>query len=165
MAHSLSMITSTTESTDRGNLTALEAIKVQRDALKNFYKLKEQRESAKPHLKTHLEDKSTMYVGDFDPAKIEDIKKFINEEHYLNILKLENEVLERLSNSKSEIKSIIYNNYYELIKINNVLEELLKPQDGKIYFDTIKENLDKTRSNIEKLKSTDLDIFDDLQEH
>lgn len=141
----------------------MEAIKAQRDALKNFYKLKEQAQAPQSQVKTHPHDASSVYVGDIDPSQIKDIKKFINEESYLNILKVENEVLDRLSNSKSEIKSIIYNNYYELIKINNVLEELLKPKDGKIYFDQIKTNLDSVRSNMEKLKSTNLDIFGDLK--
>lgn len=148
---------------NRGNKSALEAIKAQRDALKNFYKLKEQAQAPQSQVKTHPHDASSVYVGDIDPSQIKDIKKFINEESYLNILKVENEVLDRLSNSKSEIKSIIYNNYYELIKINNVLEELLKPKDGKIYFDQIKTNLDSVRSNMEKLKSTNLDIFGDLK--
>ncbi|TID15821.1 hypothetical protein CANINC_004351 [Pichia inconspicua] len=151
------------ESGNRGNKVALEAIKAQRDALKNFYKLKEQTQAPQSQVKTHPENASNLYVGDIDPSQIKDLRKFIEEEHYLNILKVENEVLDRLSNSKSEIKSIIYNNYYELIKINTVLEELLKPKDGKIYFDEINNNLEKVRSNMEKLRSTNLDIFGDLK--
>lgn len=157
------MTTRSNEPPHRNNIESLEAIKAQRDALKNFYKLKEQITSENSPVKVHPEDQSKIFTGNIDPNTIGDIKQFINEEHYLNILKLENEVLDRLSNSKSEIKSIIYNNYYELIKINNVLEELLKPKDDDIYFDTIKANLDTVKSNLTKLRSVDLDILGDLQ--
>lgn len=144
---------------DADKMAALEAIKAQRAALKNFYKLKEDTEAEESSAPKNTPSYS---LGEAEPACIEDLDEYIATEPYLNLLKTENKVLEKLSSSKSEIKSIIYNNYYELIKINNVLEDLIKPNDGKVYFETITENLHAIRNNIEQIKTSDIDIFDDL---
>jgi hypothetical protein len=139
--------------------SALDAIKEQRAALKNFYNL--QQRTKHDEIPQH-KNLSSVSVADIGPSEIEDIDRFIATESYLNILKAENKVLDKLNSSKSEIKSIIYNNYYELIKINDVLEELTKPTDGKAYFESINENLNTIRSNLTKIEGCDIDIFDDL---
>lgn len=141
--------------------SALDAIKEQREALKNFYKLQQQKRDD-DEIPQVQQNSSSFTLNDIDPPDIEDIDEFIAREPYLNILKVENKVLDRLNSSKSEIQSIIYNNYYELIKINNVLEDLTKPIDGKVYLESINDNLDTIRSNLAKIKSADIDIFDDI---
>lgn len=155
--------------------SSLDAIKAQRAALKDFYKLKNKtvepvndkkesdnvnyndQETSSLHKQT-----SITTIEDLDPKNIDDIDAFIANETYLNLLKTENIVLDRLNSSKSEIKSIIYNNYYELIKINNILEDLLEPKDSQVYSNTITNNLDLIKSNIQTVKNLDLDIFGDL---
>lgn len=151
------------------NISALDAIKAQRAALKNFYHLKKGEEGNSTQ-KAQQEGKpeplhknsSTFSIDSIDPSSIEDVDEFIATQSYLNILKTENKVLDKLNTAKSEIKSIIYNNYYELIKINNVLEELLRPNNPQVYSNTIEDNLNTIRENMDKIKSLDIDIFDDL---
>jgi len=152
------------EKGNQGNQTALDAIKAQREAFKNFYKLDtdqspESKAGDTAQLKCEVEHQDGS--DDIDPEKIADIDNFISTESYLNILKVENKVLESLNASKSEIKSIIYNNYYELIKINNVLEDLLEPKDDHLSSETITSNLSDIRMKLKKLKTLDLDIFGD----
>ena len=154
--------------------SALERIKEQRAALKNFYKLKEDNEKevkqgdsdgelGEPKIPLIHKNSSSFSIGGIDPSSINDMEEFIANESYMNILKVENRVLDKLNSAKSEIKSTIYNNYYELIKINNVLGDLLKPNDSEVYSDTITENLNTIRDNIQKIKSLDIDIFGDLE--
>lgn len=160
---------------------ALETIKEQRAALKNFYKIKETVESTDeiPNAATRSstsgsstsvpfshKNSSSYSVGGIDSVSIEDLDEFIATESYLNILKVENKVLDKLNSAKSEIKSTIYNNYYELIKINNVLADLLHPKgidaEQNSESETIRGNLNTIRTNIVKMKSLDMDIFDDV---
>lgn len=158
---------------DEHKKSALETIKEQRAALKNFYKLK--KDDEKEDKQTDIEEdngatklplvhknSSSLSLGGLDPSSIGDLDEFIANESYLNILKVENKVLDQLNSSKSEIKSTIYNNYYELIKINNVLGDLLRPNDSEVYSDTITHNLNTIRDNMQKIKSLDIDIFNDL---
>jgi hypothetical protein len=164
-----------TDSTEQSKSSALDAIKAQRAALQNFYKLQHtgrnngdavadgqiERPNRLPGM-VHR-NSSSYSVVELDPSKIEDVNDFISTEPYLNILKMENKVLDKLNSSKSEIKSIIYNNYYELIKINTILDDLLTPHDDNVYLESISDNLATIRAKMEKVKSLDLDIFGDLQ--
>ncbi|GAV30432.1 hypothetical protein PMKS-003944 [Pichia membranifaciens] len=154
---------------------ALETIKEQRAALKNFYKLKEDNEKEVKQTDSDGElgeskiplihkNSSSFSIGGMDPSSIDDMDEFIANESYMNILKVENIVLDKLNSAKSEIKSTIYNNYYELIKINNVLGDLLRPNDSEVYSDTITDNLNTIRDNMQKIKSLDIDIFGDLED-
>lgn len=162
--------------------SALETIKEQRAALKNFYKIRETAESTDdiPNAATrnstsgsstsvpfNHKNSSSYSLGGIDPLSIEDLDAFIATESYLNILKVENKVLDKLNSAKSEIKSTIYNNYYELIKINNVLADLLHPMgndnEQNSESETISDNLNTIRTNIVKMKSLDMDIFDDVK--
>ncbi|ANZ77373.1 BA75_04624T0 [Komagataella pastoris] len=72
-----------------------------------------------------------------------------------------NVISEDLNNTKAEVKSIIYNNYYELIKINDVLENVRKLEtvttdtdslDSKQESTLIIDSLNSIRSNIQLLK-------------
>lgn len=159
-----------TDSTEQTRSTALDAIKAQRAALQSFYKLSPNNEATGTETEeqnksvpvmTHR-NSSSHSVVELDPSKIEDVNEFITTESYVNILKMENKVLDKLNSSKSEIKSIIYNNYYELIKINTILEGLLTPREDNSHLESISDNLAMIRENMEKSKSIDLDIFGDL---
>lgn len=148
----------------------LAAIQAQREALKNFYKLNQpqneepttipQQEDAKSLTSSHKNS-----FGDIDPYNTEEVHQFVTDESFYTILKTENRVLDRLNSAKSDIKSIIYNNYYELIKINTVLEDLILPKDNNVHLDNIAENLTTIRSNINNISSLNIDIFDDFKDN
>lgn len=163
------------QGTSEQRKSALDRIKEQRAALKNFYKLKEENEKEDKQAESDGEfggskiplihkNSSSFSIGGIDPSSIDDMEDFIANESYMNILKVENRVLDKLNSAKSEIKSTIYNNYYELIKINNVLGDLLRPNDSEVYSDTITDNLNTIRDNMQKIKSLDIDIFGDLED-
>lgn len=155
--------------------SASETLREQRAALQNFYKLSQQgpttrvpppsnstEEVEKPPLFELPRASFTFSSAEINPIEIEDLDEFVKTEPYQNIIKAEVEALDSLNSSKSEIKSIIYNNYYELIKINNVLEDLVRPQEGEVQFEKMNENLDTIRKNIDKIKAADIDIFNDI---
>lgn len=99
---------------DEHKKSALETIKEQRAALKNFYKLK--KDDEKEDKQTDIEEdngatklplvhknSSSLSLGGLDPSSIGDLDEFIANESYMNILKVENKVLDQLNSSKSEI--------------------------------------------------------------
>lgn len=150
-------------------INPLAAVKAQREALKNFYKLKQTEDTSNNTPSPPNDDTKSITsshknsIDDLiDSFKIEDIEEFINTESYINILKTEDKVLDKLNSAKSDIKSIIYNNYYELIKINSVLEGLILPNDNSVHLDNISNNLTTIRSNIKNIASINTDIFNDL---
>lgn len=150
-------------------INPLAAVKAQREALKNFYKLKQTEDTSNNTPNPTNDDTKSITsshknsIDDLiDSFKIEDIEEFINTESYINILKTEDKVLDKLNSAKSDIKSIIYNNYYELIKINSVLEGLILPNDNSVHLDNISNNLTTIRSNIKNIASINTDIFNDL---
>lgn len=150
-------------------INPLAAVKAQREALKNFYKLKQTEDTSNNTPSPPNDDTKSITsshknsIDDLiDSFKIEDIEEFINTESYINILKTEDKVLDKLNSAKSDIKSIIYNNYYELIKINSVLESLILPNDNSVHLDNISNNLTTIRSNIKNIASINTDIFNDL---
>lgn len=170
---------SKTDKNAEGNKKSpLEVIREQREALKNFYNLKdtnntennnageipdaENTDDTTRNVSMLHKNSSSYSIGGIDPSSIEDMDEFISTESYTDILQVENKVLDKLNSAKSEIKSTIYNNYYELIKINNVLADLLKPGDSDIYPDSITDNLNTIRDNMKKIKSLNIDIFDDI---
>ncbi|KAG0673367.1 hypothetical protein C6P40_003030 [Pichia californica] len=160
------------------NKSALQTIQEQRAALKNFYNLKKDDKrtgeipddvSEDNNLNTSRvsllhKNSSSNSIGGIDPESIDDMDEFVATESYINILKVENKVLDKLNSAKSEIKSTIYNNYYELIKINNILGDLIKPNDSDVHADTITDNLNTIRENMKKIKSLDIDVFDDMKQ-
>lgn len=177
----IAMDSKANENDQRTKKSPLEIIKEQREALKSFYHLKDNNKTENDnageiqdaentennpdtthHVSMIHKNSSSYSLGGIDPSSIKDMDEFISTESYTDILQVENKVLDKLNSAKSEIKSTIYNNYYELIKINNVLGDLLKPSDSDVYPDSITDNLNTIRDNMQKIESLNIDIFDDV---
>ncbi|CAI5760509.1 unnamed protein product [Candida verbasci] len=96
-----------------------------RKALHDFYHIKEQ-----PTQPVETEESKKDSIEDVNLNDPENIKKFINNASNLELLKFRNMLSLKLSSSNQTKKSIIYDNYYELIKLSNTLGELseIKPK-------------------------------------
>ncbi|ODV96551.1 hypothetical protein PACTADRAFT_32055 [Pachysolen tannophilus NRRL Y-2460] len=128
-----------------------------RRALKEFYKLQQANKQELNNLNTIREDdgsrngngnengngnnngngkaepdyNSTNDEDSNDALNLENFDKYVKEKDFRKLLAKENLITEELNINQGEIKSIIYNNYYELIKISNYLESLKKGGDSK----------------------------------
>ncbi|KAH3669323.1 hypothetical protein OGAPHI_001444 [Ogataea philodendri] len=123
-----------------------------RKALKDFYKLQEQTQQ-------QLQNSQTLPVEEPKPEaelSVDNIDEFIRDSDFVKILETENKVTEELNTNQAEIKSIIYNNYYELIKINDVLMDLKLKNTQE---DGVMENLEKIRKNIKTLRKDNYELL------
>lgn len=96
-----------------------------RNALREFYKIQQANQD---HLSKAGEGSKDVIDEPAEPQKDEltlhTLDEFLKTHDIEDIVAKENEINEALNTNQNEIKSIIYNNYYELIKINRVLASL-----------------------------------------
>lgn len=96
-----------------------------RNALREFYKIQQANqqhlEKAGEVPKEELEESTQ---PDKDELTLKTLDGFLKTHDIEDIVAKENEINEVLNANQNEIKSIIYNNYYELIKINHLLASL-----------------------------------------
>ncbi|ESX01835.1 hypothetical protein KL918_004808 [Ogataea parapolymorpha] len=127
------------------------SISSRRKALKEFYKLQEQTQQQLENAQlTHEEP------AEEPELTLENVDDFIKNSDFKKLLETENEIIEQLNSNQAEIKSIIYNNYYELIKINDVLMDL---KSWNSEDDGVGENLQKIRSKIQSLRTQDFQLL------
>ncbi|RLV96622.1 hypothetical protein JA1_000176 [Spathaspora sp. JA1] len=96
-----------------------------RKALQDFYNLQEQEKQQDKH-----EPKL-----DKDPDALpqpEELDEFIQTQPIQEILKLRNKITHTLNSQDSAKKSIIYDNYYELIKLSDTLLDLSKSHQQEV---------------------------------
>lgn len=153
-----------------------------RKLLKEFYKLQESNKkdlekldlTQTPQPETDLEDRD-------DELTLESFDEFVKSQDFKTLILKENSITEQLNSNQGEIKSIVYNNYYEFIKISNYLELLEKGSGRETNTDNVEEDNDndneftigaddeddrdsslkillKIRQDIATLKNTDLSI-------
>lgn len=96
--------------------TSVQSRQERRKALKDFYKLGEQEKQPEENLQ-EPEDEQL------------DIDKVLQDNSLKNLLELENNIHYKIASNKSLIKNIIYNNYFELITINEKLNEMIINED------------------------------------
>lgn len=112
-------------------------ISSRRKALQEFYHLQQsqsnQRKNNEGENGNNEQDKSTEEPDDnsvnteVQPSSLktaEDVEQFIKTSSTKDILKLRNKIQLQLSSSSQKKKEIIYDNYYELIKLSNMLGDL-----------------------------------------
>lgn len=171
-----------------------------RKALKDFYKLQElqKQELAQvgkegSDIQKDAEGAKTDKANEPKETKIppkvlslDNIDDFLAETDFIKLVEIENEITDALNSNQSEIKSIIYNNYYELIKINDVLKNLINKNSNSIsvvknagkeeFFDdndddneikigedesseSVIDSLNNIKKNIQSLKSVDMSVL------
>ncbi|CDK28727.1 unnamed protein product [Kuraishia capsulata CBS 1993] len=148
-----------------------------RQALKEFYKLQEsqkqrlqelaeERAEAQPVQPTEIQQATTDEPDDgpntdTKEPSLEDFEEFVKSSEFKTLLKVENKICEELNSNQSEIKSIIYNNYYELIKINDVLLNMKKRNEGTTDGDSddVISNLSKIKSRVVELRGMDMNVI------
>lgn len=92
-----------------------------RNALKEYYKLKQQQQEVKEK-KEESESEDEILTNEILQDKpIEEID--LQDAEFKEILQKTNKLTSSINLINSSIKDIIYNNYYELIKLNDYLEE------------------------------------------
>ncbi|KAG7666230.1 uncharacterized protein J8A68_000225 [[Candida] subhashii] len=104
-----------------------------RKALQEFYHIQEQ-STSNTNSTTSTEETNTSTTttptpttgSKVDLQDVEQLKQFIQNSKIEDILALRNQMMYKLNSQDSEKKSIIYDNYYELIKLNNTLSDLSK---------------------------------------
>lgn len=125
-----------------------------RKALQDFYKLQQKTSEATQKIET----KDAEVNQDLDITNSQELDKWIKSKSIVEILKLRNSINNDLNSQDLENKSIIYNNYYELIKLNKILDDLLRPKvtetstppDGLgIFVDNSKETNDNNEDYVE----------------
>ncbi|KAG7876431.1 hypothetical protein KL938_004499 [Ogataea parapolymorpha] len=127
------------------------SISSRRKALKEFYKLQEQTQQQLENAQLSHEE-----PAEEPELTLENVDDFIKNSDFKKLLETENEIIEQLNSNQAEIKSIIYNNYYELIKINDVLMDL---KSWNSEDDGVGENLQKIRSKIQSLRAQDFQLL------
>lgn len=171
-----------------------------RKALKDFYKLQELQKQELAQVGKEGSDVQESAQGAkinqaSEPKEIntppkvlslDNIDEFLAETDFIKLVEIENEITDALNSNQSEIKSIIYNNYYELIKINDVLKNLINKNSNSIsvvknagkeeFFDdnddendikigedesseSVIDSLNNIKRNIQSLKSVDMSIL------
>lgn len=95
-----------------------------RKALQEFYKIQDSEAS----LGEEPKDVSSQVEALDDPHKL---NEFLRTAKAADILKVRNSAANKLNFHDLEKKSIIYDNYYELIKLNQVLSNLSADKDKK----------------------------------
>ena len=144
--------------------------KARRQALRDFYKLRDQQlqmlNNVRNGAKMAAEKKNVEQLSvknlkalELTPATFDE---YVSKVDFVQLLLKEDEILEELGNDQSETKSIVYNNYYELIKINDILMNI--KEKGKEAMNSaggrpVKENLLNVRKNLDILKELDKDVF------
>ncbi|EMG50248.1 hypothetical protein SBY92_003600 [Candida maltosa Xu316] len=136
--------------------TTTRKISSRRKALQDFYHLNE---GSTP------EPSNPESIENIDISKLENIDGLIKNSPIEDILKLRNEITLKLSSSSQTKKSIIYDNYYELIKLNNTLSDLStvkvnKKQPGFKFYDEDEE--DKGANEVTKEEYVD-SVLDGLE--
>lgn len=141
-----------------------------RKALQDFYNIHHQ-ESQDTNVdelasKPLVSSSETFYNVNFNNA--EELSKFMKNTPIEEILKLRNSITNKLNSHDLAKKSIIYDNYYELIKLSQILGDLSKPKSVAkenameglgIFTNTPNEPTTKTK----EINDHDLDsIFTDL---
>lgn len=123
-------------------------LQARRKAMREFYKVQN---TAPDQLQAPEEQptETTLTPQNFD--------RYVEQQDFITLLKQEDEILEELSNNQSEIKSIIYNNYYELIKINDMLMNL--KERNATAGDTVEDNLRNVKKSLSSLEEIDIDVF------
>lgn len=111
-----------------------------RKALQDFYKLHQEKGESTPEPapqeakeeETKDPEEPTLPEDLSDPSKM---KEFIKTASVSQLLKVRNTASGKLNYHDSEKKSIIYDNYYELIKLNQVLSDLSGKEKKKSVLD------------------------------
>ncbi|QPG73728.1 hypothetical protein FOA43_001041 [Brettanomyces nanus] len=153
----------------------LESFHGRRRALKEFYKLqKEQLKQMETKVGAAEEaNKSSMkeeeQQNEEDNRKlvltVDNFDEYVKKVDFIRLLKEEDEILEELGNNQSEIKSIIYNNYYELIKINEILMNMKRndDEDGGNEIKSVETNLNNVKKSLGTLKEVDLGALEETK--
>lgn len=98
-----------------------------RRALQDFYNIQQQEQDQKQQQEAAPESpKKNGNKLKLDLADPEQLQKFVQESSIKDILKLRNSITNDLNSHDLARKSIIYDNYYELIKLNQVLGDLTR---------------------------------------
>lgn len=111
------------------NGNAARKVLSRRKALQEFYQLQNQQPKDLPSESTSSiseSDKATLQPP-FTEIDFQDpnaFKEYIRNTNIKEILRLRNQISNTLNSHELEKKSIIYDNYYELIKLNNTLKNL-----------------------------------------
>lgn len=95
---------------------------LRRRALQEFYNI-----DKKELLSESVVAESTPVPESEPIPTIDNIDEFVKTKPILEILKTRNSISGRLNSQESQKKSIIYDNYYELIKLSQTLATLEKP--------------------------------------
>lgn len=152
--------------------------KSRRRALKDFYRLrdKQQKELSritdtetaekKQDADTTIEKKRRPSIGRILDLKPDTFDEYVSQVDFIQLLKKEDEILDQLGNDQSEVKSIVYNNYYELIKINDILMNIKDQNEKKIQSSggkNVEDDLKTVTNNLESLKKLDQEMMDDYR--
>lgn len=150
--------------------------KSRRKALRDFYKLRDQQQRM---LNDNVENtsKEKPQTNGKEPVSEEHLKsleltpetfdEYVSKVDFVQLLLKEDEILEELGNNQSETKSIVYNNYYELIKINDILMSMKEKSNNAIRSSggkPVKESLLNVKKNLQILEQLDKDIFGSIDE-
>ena len=168
-SHPSSPLPSQVESPRISSTTSRQVLS-RRKALQDFYNIHHQESQdtniEKLTLKPLISSSEAIHDVNFNNA--EELSKFMKNTPVEEILKLRNSMTNKLNSHDLAKKSIIYDNYYELIKLSQILGDLSKPKsvakenvlDGLgIFTNTPNEPITKTK----EINDQDLDnIFTDL---
>lgn len=102
-----------------------------RKALQDFYHIQDQSTSS-----TNTNEETNTTTDNENPPSVnlqdpDQLRQFIQTSKIEDILKLRNDMMYKLNSQDLEKKSIIYDNYYELIKLNDTLSDLSKKHPTK----------------------------------
>lgn len=114
-----------------------------RKALQDFYKILSERKEEGEHLSADKEEEHPVaeetkkdgpidYISQAEAlSRPENLSEFLKTAKPEEILKVRNSVANKLNHHDMEKKSMIYDNYYELIKLNQVLSNLSADKNNK----------------------------------
>jgi hypothetical protein len=121
-----------------------------RHALKEYYRLKQQQQQQQQHKEDHLDHAELESDDEALAGEILQDKPIeepdITTAEFKEILQHTNKLTSSVNLINASIKDIIYNNYYELIKLNDYLEEY-NELDSAVY----KENLESAKDSVQEL--------------
>ncbi|CAH6718999.1 hypothetical protein CLIB1444_01S19218 [[Candida] jaroonii] len=108
-----------------------------RKALQEFYHLQKQQNQEVPTIEVQSEapqttDRKQSITNGIDFDDAESFKAYVKNTPIEDILKLRNTITGDLNSHDSEKKAIIYDNYYELIKLNDTLKNISNPKPTNI---------------------------------
>ncbi|CAG84550.2 DEHA2A06226p [Debaryomyces hansenii CBS767] len=113
------------ESPRISSATTSRQVSSRRKALQDFYNIHHQ-ESQDTNIEESISSSETTNNVNFNDP--EQLLKFMKSTPVEEILKLRNSITNKLNSHDSAKKSIIYDNYYELIKLSQILGDLSKPK-------------------------------------